>query len=681
MPTMQKVRLKQKKAPSTATTLQSKEEAFFIDTQGALEGDLASESGSDHDEPMPKDETEEKLERLLFGDANGFHDALREHDAEGMELVLAGGSGSEGAQEKGEGGEEEEGLEGVDDADLFFLDSGSAVADDVQSHVTQDTADGQHENEPPAAWEDSDDERITISLAGKNRLRKLRVSEADVLVTGSEYIRRLRKQFERLHPTPAWANSSSATGGRSSKRRKTGAQQSDVEIVSGSDQMDTDEEEEMSLQPLARLLQNAGNLTRGEDTAKSGGKRKLRQEVLDIQRMKDVGRGQPSSVDSLTFHPHYPLLLSSGPASTLFLHHISPKSASPNPLLTSLHIRRTPLHTSTFSSLTGNQIYFSGRRRYFHIWDLDTGKVEKINSPPDRKEEQKTMERFKLSPCGRWMGVIGSTRKGGGIVNILSTTTLQWVAQVRVDSHNGVADFAWWSDGQGMCVVGKNGEVSEWDGRQKRIVARWVDEGAVGATVIALGGKSGRAQIGGDRWVAVGSSSGIVNIYDRRPWAAAVAAVEVGRKAKGKNIEMDAHGDGVGDGEEGRDGIPRNPIPTRMLDQLTTPTSHLVFSADGQLLVMASRWKKDALRLSMKSPLPIPSSPSHALLISMLHVKLQFTNSNLHIVHLPSCTVYKNWPTSNTPFGRISAVAIAPTSDMLAVANEQGKIRLWEIHG
>ena len=48
-------------------------------------------------------------------------------------------------------------------------------------------------------------------------------------------------------------------------------------------------------------------------------------------------------------------------------------------------------------------------------------------------------------------------------------------------------------------------------------------------------------------------------------------------------------------------------------------------------------------------------------------------------VHLPSCTVYKNWPTASTPLGRISAVAMAPNSEMLAVANEQGKIRLWEI--
>lgn len=286
-----------------------------------------------------------------------------------------------------------------------------------------------------------------------------------------------------------------------------------------------------------------------------------------------------SSVDSLSFHPNYPVLLSSGPASTLFLHHISPSAPAPNPLLTSLHIRRTPIHTSAFSQPTGTKVLVSGRRRYFHIWDLDTGKVDKVNGTADRKEEQKSMERFKLSPCGRYIGLVGSSRKGGGLINVLDSGTAQWIAQVRVDGRGGVADFAWWSDGQGMTVASKNGEVSEWDARLNRVVARWMDAGAVGTTVLSLGGKSGRAQLGGDRWVAVGSSSGVVNVYDRREWAAA-------------NANASAN-------ENENAGVPRKPTPVRALDQLTTPISHLVFAPDGQFMVMASRWKRDALRLGM----------------------------------------------------------------------------------
>ncbi len=318
---------------------------------------------------------------------------------------------------------------------------------------------------------------------------------------------------------------------------------------------------------------------------------------------------------SLAFHPEHPLLLSSGPSSTLSLHHISPHPPNPNPLLTTLHLRSTPLTTSLFLRPSGSKVFFSGRRRYFHMWDLNTGKVEKVSRVIGHGEAQRSMERFKLSPCGRWMGLVGSGRKGGGIITVLDARTCQWIAEVRVEGKGGVADFDWWGDGEGMLVVGKGGEAVEWSGREKRVVARWIDEGAVGTTVAALGRRgTGLADLGGDRWAAIGSSSGIVNVYDRRKWT---------------NVEK----------------VPARPKPLRAFDHLTTPTSHLQFSPDGQILCMASRWKRDALRL----------------------------------VHLPSCTVYRNWPTHSTPLGRITAVAWAPNAEMMAIANEQGKVRLWEI--
>ncbi|EEQ31839.1 U3 snoRNP protein [Microsporum canis] len=582
-------------------------------------------NGSASEDIMEKDETEEKLERLLFGDSEGFHSALKEREVSTSNgLVLADGSDSgDGLRD---GGDSEDDLADVPDEDLFYLDAGdSTTLAPISKDEQPTTGDIEPFTEPeiPAAWEDSDDDRIRVSLADNERLRKLRLNEAEDVIGGREYIARLRRQFERLQPAPEWASPAA-------KRRKTAEDTSDLSMD------DQDEEESMPAQPLAKLLQNIGDLTRSGPNVTSAGKRKLRQGVLDIQRLKDVGGNQPSSIDSLSFHPHYPLLLSSGPASTLFLHHISPDAASPNPLLTSLHIRHTPLKTSTFDQPTGNRILCSGRRRFFHVWNLDTGKIEKVVGPADRKHELKSMEYFKVSPCGRWIGFEGTTKKGGGVIIILDANTMQWVAQVHIDSRGGVADFAWWSDGEGMCVVGKNGEVSEWDRREKRIVARWVDEGAVGTTVLSLGGQTGRQELGGDRWVAIGSSSGIVNIYDRKPWADAAALASRGKPSQ-------AHGEAA----DVQFGVPQKPKPARVLDQLTTPTSHLVFAKDGQFLVMASRWKRDALRL----------------------------------VHLPSCTVYSNWPTSNTPFGRISAVAVSPTSDSIAVANEQGKIRLWEIHG
>jgi U3 small nucleolar RNA-associated protein 18 len=444
-----------------------------------------------------------------------------------------------------------------------------------------------------------------VSLAGNPRLRKLRISETEDMVSGREYTKRLRQQFQRLNPVPEWALSS----GRPAKRRRRSSASSSSSI--SLDGLDVDDAD-LSTLPLARLLQNSGSLTRT-----SVGKRaKLRPEVLDIQRTRDISMTQPSAINSLSFHPQYPVILSSGLASTLYLHHISPSAIpTPNPLLTSVHVRSTPLHTSAFLPPNGDKIFFSGRRRFFHTWDLESGTIQKVTRVYGHKEEQKSMERFKLSPCGRYMGLVGSSRKGGGIVNILDASTSQWIAAARIEGRGGIADFAWWSDGEGLTIAGKGGEVGEWSMAKRSFVTLWNDEGAIGTTVLALGGRSGRAELGGDRWVVIGSSSGIVNIYDRRPW-----------------IEQGIN-------------IPNRPEPTKRLMQLTTPTSCLEISPDGQLLVMASRWKRDALRL----------------------------------IHLPSCTVYKNWPTSQTPFGRISAVAFSSGSDMLAVGNEQGKIRLWEI--
>lgn len=250
------------------------------------------------------------------------------------------------------------------------------------------------------------------------------------------------------------------------------------------------------------------------------------------------------------------------------------------------------------------------------------------------------METFKISPDGRNIAIQGSTRKGGGVLNILDANTLQWIAQARVESTGGIADFEWWADSTGLVIAGKNGEMTEWDLENRIAVARWKDDGAVGTTTISLGGKSEKS-IGGYRYIAIGSSSGIVNIYDRKPWHQIPPPTASSTITSTKKQQLQTT-------------IPTNPKPLRILDQLITPVSHLAFSPCGQIMVMASRWKSDALRL----------------------------------VHLPSCAVYRNWPTAKTPFGRVTSVAFGelPVEEkgaegdlVLLVGNEKGAIRGWEI--
>ncbi|KXX77897.1 hypothetical protein MMYC01_205036 [Madurella mycetomatis] len=554
-----------------------------------------------------KDSDEEDLERFVLGSKDAFREQLFRDDflpsvTDSQALVKADSTAAEPT-----------GREHVADSMLFMVDIAGEETEVLQAQATTKEESG----EDAPAWEDSDDERLTVSLAGATRLRKLRNSEAEDVVTGTEYARRLRQQYLRLYPLPEWAKD--ATTSSSKRRRRRGssaASDSDMEVDSDGESVD-------SPMPLDTFLRDANSFTAATNARK---RRKLRPETIDIQRTRDIADTHKAAVSSLCFHPRHPILLSASTSSVMYLHHVDPSAhPTPNPALTSVQVRRTDLRRAAFVGPRGDEVVFAGRRRYFHAWDLSSGAVRKVAKVQAHQREHRTMERFRPSPCGRYLALQASDKKGGGMLNIVNAATMQWIAQARVDGRGGIADFAWWSDGNGLTIAGKDGQVAEWSLASRRTVGVWRDEGSIGGTVMALGGGNGPAELGGDRWVAVGSNSGILNVYDRN---GLVARQQKGERGAAAAVE-----------------IKKLPEPTRCFEQLTTSISVVAFSPDGQLLAFGSQHKKDALKL----------------------------------VHLPSCTVYRNWPTEQTPLGRITAVAFSAGSDVLAVANDVGKIRLWEI--
>jgi WD40 repeat protein len=584
---------------------QPQEKDFSEDelSESPYSSDIDSDDASTKKKPMiavqDKDSDEEDLERLVFGNKVSFGESLFKNNGlfgapdvkEGKELELADA--------------DTVGLEDVDDMDLFMIDTApsGAVPQIPATGAAKKAGEGD-----PAAWEDSDDDRLGISLANHTRLRKLRLTEAEDVVSGTEYSRRLRQRYLLLHPAPAWAKEAE---GRPAKRRRRSSASS-----GSSDESGNESDSEVSAQPLEEFLRDVKSLS----GAGGPSKRRLRPEIIDIQRTREISDKHLAPVECLSFHPEYPVLLSASTASVLYLHHIAPDAHPvPNPRLTSVQVKGVDIRRAEFLYPGGDKIFIGGRRKYFHHWDLKSGIVQKTSQIQGHQLEHKTMERFRLSPCGRYMAIIASPRKGGGMVNILSVGSLQWIAAARLSSRNGIADFAWWSTGNGMTILGKDGQVGEYSVESKSFIGLWRDDGCIGGIVIALGGHQGPELIGEDRWVAIGSNSGITNIYDRS-----------------ELLTMDS---------EKKIIIKETPSPTRVFEQLITPVTVLTFSPDGQLFAFGSREKKDALRL----------------------------------VHLPSCTVYRNWPTAQTPLGRITSVAFGRGSDLLAVGNDTGKIKLWEI--
>ncbi|KAK9325628.1 WD40-repeat-containing domain protein [Lipomyces orientalis] len=532
----------------------------------------------------PKDDVELALERAVFGDLEGFEEGLKE--AAEPEYFEEPDDSAESEFSEDEEQEVATTIENLHDDELFVVDgvNDQAISAIVSGDVSMTTAAaGDHKKErgPPAAWVDSDDERLNISLASTDRLRKLRSTEDEDYVNGMEYTARLRSQFQRLYPVPDWANTSIQ------KRKKQSANSSQSESSDDDYEAEDDEERLLAADPLKALLQSTARYT---STSKS---KLLPASILDISRLRDANQQAPSqaAIQTLSFHPTLPLLLSAGYDRTLRIYNADGKV---NPLATSLHIRSSPVQTAQFHP-DGRRAFAGGRRRYFYIWDLESGSVDRISRMYGHERHQHSMERFKLSPCGRFIGLIGS----GGWINLLDASSGQWISGAKIEGGQ-VADFEWSQDGGSMTIANSAGEVWEWSTSERRYISRWADYGGIGITTISAT----------DRWVALGSQSGIVNVYDKTK-----------KEDDGPKLFC-------------------------TFDNLVTSISGLKFTHDGQLLGIASRAKKDAFRFA----------------------------------HLPSGTVFKNWPTSGTPLGKVTAMAFSGGSEMFVTGNEGGKVRLFKLN-
>ena len=143
----------------------------------------------------------------------------------------------------------------------------------------------------PPAWTDPADTKSThISLlSGPTRLRKLRQTVDEDEISGRDYETRLRAQFERINPEPAWARKARKKG-----KGKGGASDDETSDVNGEDG-----------EGVGDLLSSTTGILGVEK-----GRRKnvvLPQGTLAIERVRDANQSVQGSgskdVRVLAFHP------------------------------------------------------------------------------------------------------------------------------------------------------------------------------------------------------------------------------------------------------------------------------------------------------------------------------------------------------------------------------------------
>lgn len=144
-----------------------------------------------------------------------------------------------------------------------------------------------------------------------------------------------------------------------------------------------------------------------------------------------------------------------------------------------------------------------------------------------------------------------------GYVHLVDWRTGAGQVVGTVKANAGVKALWWLPNGREFMSLGEDAEAYLWDVGTRRCIHRWKDDGGFGSRVLA-GDRSGS-------YVAIGSQSGIVNVY--------------GSNASSSWSNSD------------------RPKPLKTIGNLTTSISAVQFNHDSQLLAIASKTQKDQMRL------------------------------------------------------------------------------------
>jgi len=445
------------------------------------------------------------------------------------------------------------------------------------------------------AWQDSDDGQLSVSLAGSsNRLRKLRESATESVVSGSTYEQRLRAQYEKLNPVPLWASQGRE---RLARRRKRSTATDDSAS-------DSDGDGSEAADDVLRVASVGRKRTRRSGAIASG--------EIDIERLRDANQSvqRKDAVVNVGFHPSAQLMYCTTEDRRAQFFKVD---GVDNALLQSFHAQELPISSAAIHP-AGTTLLLTGRRPFFITCDLQSGAMSRsprglLNEGLGGSEGSDAsgggLDRFAFSPDGSQLAIAGRR----GYVHLLA-----WNADGsgcgshvigRVKTNAAVRSIAWRRNGAELVTLCDDSCLYTWDVGTRRCISKRPDEGGFGACSLALDAN--------DRYAAVGSSSGVVNVYEA----------------------ADAFS---------RQDTPVSPL--KSIENLTTQISSMAFNHDSQLLALSSRQLKDQLRL----------------------------------VHLPTATVFSNWPTQRTPLHHVSDIAFSRAGgEYLAIGNARGKVLLFSL--
>lgn len=631
--------------------------------------------------PPPPTQEELDLEKIVFGGSSSLLSAP-------FKLV----NGTTGyAYSDDDDTASSNGADGMADDQLFVLDT--AGHDDIDN-VLEDSlipVPGASSNDDAldkslkkptlrkkCVWNDPDDATLSIALQGKDvmaadgskigsaRLRRLREEVGESHISGAEYELRLRSQYEKLHPRPSWTSLRLFSQHAGGDDRDEEDESSSATIVNAENGRDIND-----------LLRSDTSLIDGHSTQRDGPTRsesskargKLKAGDIELDRLRNANDAQTSQamiaeedlagIEMIQFHPNprASVLMTASKDRRVRLFQIDGKT---NALLQTVHVPDLPIQHASFHP-SGSSVLITGSRPFLYAYDLQAGRVvrsapwrgsgssQSQSSADDGTERNLSDAKFQPGSAeGSRLLAIGGRR---GIVHLLDWGRSGAAGGTRIGSvrmNAPLAGYTWdtasilGDRGTGIGVTGTGkevemltmsteGSVHLWDirntGSEVGCVSIWNDPGSYGAKGLEVSPNG--------RFWNVGSESGIVNIYKRPSESYSVDNASSTSLLGVKQVDAPETGS-----------IPGGRIsPIKTIENLVTSITTMRWNHDGQILALASKAKKDALKL----------------------------------VHMPSMRVFSNWPTSGTPLGAVTAVDFSPSSQYVAIGNTRGKVLLYSL--
>jgi U3 small nucleolar RNA-associated protein 18 len=546
---------------------------------------------------MPPDPEELELQSMLFGDiakSSSSSHLSDPTDPKSESFVSAGEQ-----QQK-----------------LFWVDHGNSGSNRNDDDNDDDNnSKSKKSKKSKRAWTDHADAALQVNLAAVNRTRKLRKTQQEDVVSGTDYQQRLREQFNRANAhtgVNSWA---------SSKKNSSNPNDSD------SDSNSISEDDNNSSDPLrstASVLSGdiGGPLPASElrvlrlKDANATSPSSCAIQSVQFMRRSSSGTSSTSSSSSSSSSSFTPLLLTAGFDKTLRLFSIDGKS---NKKVQSVFVRDFPIHHAEFSPAS-DEIVLGGRRSFFYVYDMQAARVNKIPTIVGR--EEKSLEKFTMSPDGKYITFLGND----GYAIMVDRKTKRWLFDLKM--NGAIRSCSYSSDGNNMYTSGTDGHIYNWDLRTRKCVDRHLDEGCIRSTSLAVSPSTGMYACGGD--------NGCVNLY---------------RTSLGDSNRILSNNNPLFDNRKKKF---RGPLaaslkllrsPYKSIMSLTTRADTLRYNHDGQILAIASQMKKDSLRL----------------------------------VHAQTGTIFANWPTAQTPLRYVTDVDFSPNSGMIAIGNDRGRCLLYRL--